>query len=436
MLRKHTAIERPRLKKLGDYYLNKNNIKHRIQKDSSKPNNKVANAYAGYITDTLTGYFVGKPITYNAPDKQVLEYLNQMFEYNDESDENTELAKAASIYGVAYEQLYIDEDGQLRFKILPTIDCIPVYDTSIENNLLYFIRYFKEEDIVTETDYYQVEVIDSEKTRIYRSDNLLSSITPTMEIPHYFKMVPVAIYKNNEEETGDFEKVIDLIDAYDQMESDSLNDFEYFTDAYLVLSGMTADPEDIKQMKEKRVLVLDDGTSAEWLTKDNSDSNVENMKDRLDNDIHKFSFCPNMSDENFASNASGIAIKFKTMGTENLVSIKERKFKKGLQQRLELMSMITTILGSSFDWRSIDIIFIRNIPTNDSDIANVVNTLKDIVSTETLLAQVPFVDDVSAELERIKKEREEEKEANPFFQSINSYSQMRSDENELAGNDN
>ena len=58
-------------------------------------------------------------------------------------------------------------------------------------------------------------------------------------------MVPIAIYKNNEEEQGDFEQVISLIDAYDKMESDSLNDFEYFVDAYLALYGFTAEPEDI-----------------------------------------------------------------------------------------------------------------------------------------------------------------------------------------------
>jgi SPP1 family phage portal protein len=103
------------------------------------------------------------------------------------------------------------------------------------------------------------------------------------------------------------------------------------------------------------------------------------------------------------------------LGTENLVSIKERKFKRGLQQRLELMSMINGVLRESFDWRAIDIIFTRNIPSNDMDIANVVNTLKDLVSEETLLAQIPFVENVQDELERLKQEREENKELNPFF---------------------
>ena len=161
---------------------------------------------------------------------------------------------------------------------------------------------------------------------------------------------------------------------------------------------------------------MDEGTSAEWLIKSENDATTENMKNRLDNDIHKFAKCPNLSDEDFASNASGVAIKFKLLGTENLTSIKERKFKKGLQQRLELISMINGLVRTSFDWRAIEIIFTRNIPSNDTDIANMVNTLSGIVSDETLLAQIPFVEDVEAELERIKEQKEEDKFNNPFFQ--------------------
>ena len=381
--------------------------------DPSKPNNKIANAYASYITDTLVGYFIGEPITYTANDNVLIQDLNMILEYNDEADENAELAKNASIYGVAYEMIYLsEEDKMIRFKSLNPKEVIPIFDKTVEQNLLAVMRYYEDYDYVEDNTYTIVEVIDSKMVRRYKLDTGLSLLE---EYPHYFSMVPVAIFKNNEDETGDFEQVISLIDAYDKMESDSLNDFEYFVDAYLALYGFTADAEDIAQMKENRVLLMDEGTSAEWLIKQTSDAYVENMKNRLDKDIHKFAKCPNMSDEEFASNASGIAIKFKLLGTENLVSIKERKFKRGLQQRLELMSMINSVLREGFDWRAIDIVFTRNIPSNDTDIANMVNTLKDIVSEETLLAQIPFVEDVQTELEKLKKEREENKELNPFF---------------------
>ena len=388
--------------------------------DSTKPNNKIANSYASYITDTLVGYFMGKPVSYNADDDKVLEELNMIFEYNDEADENIELAKNASIYGVAYEMLYMSEE-EVRFKSLDPKQCIPIFDDTIDSNLLAFIRYYDNYDVVQDKTITIIELITDTTITRYQCGNNYNDFTLLDSYKHYFGMVPIAIFKNNEEELGDFETVISLIDAYDKLESDSLNDFEYFVDAYLALYGFTAEPEDIQQMKENRVLLMDEGTSAEWLTKNVSDNNIENIKNRIDADIHKFAKCPNMADKEFASNASGVAIKFKLLGTENKVSIKERNFNRGLQQRLELRATINGVLSDGFDWRSIDIVFSRNIPSNDTDIANMVNTLSGIVSEETLLAQLPFIENVQDEIKRLDADKEKNKENNPFFQSSMDY---------------
>ena len=69
---KHRGSEFPRLKKLADYYNDNNEIKRRLMKDPSKPNNKIANAYASYITDTLVGYFIGEPVSYTSNDEVLL----------------------------------------------------------------------------------------------------------------------------------------------------------------------------------------------------------------------------------------------------------------------------------------------------------------------------------------------------------------------------
>lgn len=418
----HKTTTLPRMLKLERYYANGNDIKSRTMSDITKPNNKVANPYASYITDTLVGYFIGEPVTYNCDDKELLEDVNDILEYNDEADENSELAKDASIYGVAYEQQYLD--GKMtRFKRLDPKTVIPIFDKTIQENLIAVIRYYTDYDFATEKDTTIIEVITDNDIIIYNAgiSEENSPLKFVEQYSHHFGIVPIAIYQNNEDETGDFEKVIDLIDAYDKLESDSLNDFEYFVDCYLALYGFTAEADDIREMKEKRVLLMDEGTSAEWLTKQTDDSTLENLKNRIDGDIHKFAKCPNMADKEFASNASGVAIKFKLLGTENLVAIKERKFKKGLQQRFEIMSMISSLLGADFDWRAFEIIFTRNLPSNDTDIANMVNSLTDIVSDETLLAQIPFVEDVQAELERVREQKEKNKELSPFFQASPDY---------------
>jgi SPP1 family phage portal protein len=93
------------------------------------------------------------------------------------------------------------------------------------------------------------------------------------------------------------------------------------------------------------------------------------------------------------------------------MGVKERKFRRGLQRRLELISNVQVKKLGSFDWRAIDITFTRNIPANELEIAQMVSTLSNVVSTETLLAQIPFVEDVEAEVKRLEKE----KESNPFY---------------------
>lgn len=411
LIEKHKTNQFPRFKKLDDYYHAKNQILNRVMNDEAKPNNKVAHPYASYITDTLTGYFMGEGVTYSSLDDNALEELNMVLEYNDGQDEDIELAKDMSIFGLGVELLYVDEEGNIRVKRLDPREIVLIYDDTLEEDLLYGIRYYQCEDLLTNTKYYMIEIYSNKNVTIYKSDENINTLNLVDSYEHYFDIVPIVVYFNNEEEIGDFEPVISLIDAYDQMESDSLNDFEYFVDAYLCLQGLTADTDDVKTMKENRILLLDSDSDAKWLIKDTNDTNIENVKTRLDGDIHKFSKVPDMSDEAFAGNASGVAIKYKTLPMENVVAIKERKFKKGLQRRIELIFNLIARKSSSYDWRAIDITFTRNLPTNDTEIASMVSTLSGIVSNETLLAQIPFVENVQNEMDKV----EEEKEANPYY---------------------
>lgn len=405
----HQGSQLPRMIKLENYYKGKNDILKRVMEDKSKPNNKVVHPFANYITDLLTGYFVGKPIAYNSPNDQLLESIHDIFRYNDEQDVNAELAKEASVYGVAYEMLYASEDGEIRFKRINPKEVITIYSNTADDELLYAIRYYKENDIFTDKDYYTIEVYSQKEIVVYTADETIDNLNLLTVVPHYFGLVPFAVYKNNEDEIGDFELVIGLIDAIDAMVSDSVNDTEYFTNAYLAIYGAEIDAEDLVAMKEKRTISLPyEGTKAEWLIKDVNDAQVENVKNRMVEDIHKFSKCPAMTDENFASNASGVAMKYKLMGTENLTSIKERKFKRGLQRRLELLCNILDLKGSKFDWRDIEIIFVRNIPVNAIEMADLVNKLRGIVSQETLIAQLPFIEDTAEEVKKVNEEKSAE----------------------------
>lgn len=396
-------VEQQHLEMLYDYYKGKTAITNRTMNDVQKPNNRIVNPYATYITDTYTGYFMGEPIAYGttvAP--ELLDRISAIFNYNDEAAEDAELAKDASIFGVAYELMYLDESADIRFKKIDATRAIPIYDNSLEEELLYFIRYYEDYDVATDTTQTFVEVYGRDNISYY---TLNGALVKTGERAHAFRAVPINIYQNNQEQIGDFELVISLIDSYDKIQSDSVNDMEYFADAYLALYGLSGtDGEDIRHMKENRVLLMDADAHAEWLTKQINDTYVENLKNRIDEAIHKFSKCPSMTDKDFAANASGVAMKYKLMGIETATSKKERAFKKAIQRRLELICNVLSTLGSDYDYRAIEITFTRNIPANLVEMSEVISKIGHLLSEETQISLLPI--DVSPDQEKQRKEKE------------------------------
>lgn len=407
LYQKHQT-EASRIRKMKRYYKNQNDIMNREYEDPNKPANKLAHNYAAYITNSYTGYFMGNPVTYKSENKALLDNLNDMFMYNDEADENTSLAFEQSICGYAYEIVYTDEDAQVRFKSVPTEEMIVVYDNTLEEKIQFAIRYYKIYDLEEEN---KKELVLYDKYSIKTYDFTDDKITLINEEDHYFGDVPIADYENNNNRIGDFENVITLIDAYDKANSDTANDFEYFTNALLVVSGivMSDDEAGPLDFKNNRVLNFADTTSkAEYLIKDINDTALENYKNRLNADIHKFANVVDMTDENFSGNLSGIALKYKFAGMENITGIKEAKFKKGLLRRLELIIAVTNIkLNSLYTFTEIKPVFTRNLPTNESELVTMAKSLYGIVSEDTVLSLLPFIEDVQAEKEAIAKEKEE-----------------------------
>ena len=398
--------ENARKIKLYDYYKGKHSILQRAYEDASKPNNRVVNPYANYITTMMTGYFIGEPVEYTSEDEQTLATLKEIFEYNDEPSVNKEIAKWQSICGEGYDIIYIDKDGNARFKALPALGMIPIYNDDIDEDLLYVIRYWTSYDIETDMNLEYVEVYSKIDITKYLND--LSGLRQLEQKYHVFGQVPITPYYNNAECQGDFELVISEIDAYDSFESDSVNEADYFADSYLVLSGMEGTTsEDVADMKTNRVLIFPEGGKGEWLTKNVNDSWIENEKKRLDQDIHKFSFCPPMTDENFASNASGVAMRYKLLGLEDKTGVKETEFEKGLRRRIELIYGIMRKVNGDMDYLDINIVFTRNLPQDLSAMVDTVVKLDGVISDESRVALLPLDLDAEAELAAVEEKKQQ-----------------------------
>lgn len=422
VINKHKK-EKLRIQKLRRYYKNDCDINKRVQKDKNKPNNKLSHAYGTYITNTAVGYFLGKPISYKSDNNEnLLAITSEIFRYNDEVDHNTTLAKEASICGYGIELQYIDEEGNIRIKCVNGEEMAIVYDNTLEENINFAIRYFDEDYIeddgkVDTITYIEVYTKDYIMNCIKKNGIIVPSVCfnengKTIENSHiqehFFGDVPCTVYLNNDEGMGDFERCVQLIDAYNLTQSDSANDFEYFTNCMLIVSGYVLDEKDAQSITDVRTLNFADGEGkAEYLIKNIQDTALENYKNRLDNDIHKLSGIPNMSDENFSNNASGISLQFKLMALENLTGVKEAKFKKGLMRRIELIcNAIRVAEGSSHDFTDIIPVFTRTRPINLLEEAQRLQILTGIYSEETVLSLSSEIDNPTEEMERKKRESE------------------------------
>ena len=92
-------------------------------------------------------------------------------------------------------------------------------------------------------------------------------------------------------------------------------------------------------------------------------------------------------------------MKYKLIGVLNKIQNKQRKFKNAIRQRNRLLFDIMNIKSLSTP-SYVDVVFTTNLPENELETAQMINLLRGLVSDETLLAQLPFVEDTAWELEQ------------------------------------
>jgi SPP1 family phage portal protein len=397
--------ELPRLKRLGAYYLGRHGIL-RAPRDPGKPDNRLVNSFCRNITDCTVGYFMGRGVAYSSSDKRTAAMVERVGAENSERFVNNALARDLSVYGRAAELLWYEDVAHPRFTPLPVTSVIPVYDDTVDPRLRYAIRFFRPADS-GET---RVEVYTDRDMRAYVWDG--TALLPRGRRPHWFGKVPVIFYDNNRDRQGDFEPVLTLVDAYDRLQSASVNDFELFADSYLAISGMGAtDAEDLARIRRDRVILLDEGGDARWLTKTVNDAYIENLKARIAKDIYRFSGTVDMAEETLAGGTlSGVAIRYRLLNFENRVSVTEQYFRRSLTERWRCICRLFGMMGEGYDAETIRMHFVRNLPGLPEESAEMARKLTGILSRRTVVEQLPMVEDAAAEMARIAEESAPAKE--------------------------
>ncbi|UXD81430.1 portal protein [Lactococcus phage D4351] len=400
-MEKH-KLEVARYEYLKNMYRGIMSIDDEPTKDPWKPDNRLTVNFTKYIVDTFTGYFNGIPVKKSHSDKEILSKLQEFDNLNDMEDEESELAKMACIYGRAFELLYQNEETQTNVIYNTPENMFMVYDDTIKQEPLFAVRYGYDDDYKLYGEVYTKETT-------YALNGTMGFYNMTEQAPNPFDDLPVVEFYFNEERMSIFESVISLVNAFNKAISEKANDVDYFSDQYLTFLGAAVEEEDLKNIRSNRVINYY-GESSEaknvdvkFLEKPDSDSQTENLLDRLTKLIFQTTMVANISDESFGS-SSGVSLAYKLQAMSNLALSFQRKFQSSLNSRYKLYCELSTNVSNKEAWKDIEYTFTRNEPKDIKEQAETANILMGITSQETALSVISVIPDVQAEMEKIKKE--------------------------------
>ena len=373
--------------------------------------------FARYISKTNVGYLLGNPVQYLVSDTYNIQAVVDLYRRQTIGKLDVELATDASVFGHAFERVYTDENTDSWSTRVDPRNVILVYDDTVKHEKMFAIVYVPSYD---------------EKGEIISNQFEATILTPTMvmertlkngeligdekdDAPHSFGEVPIIEYPNSSDRIGDFEPVISLIDAYNILQSDRVIDRERLVDAILAFYGSDFTEEQRKELKDSRIIAnIPEGGKIEYIIKNIDEADADVLRQTIATDIHKISMTPDMSDDNFAGNSSGVAILYKLLAFEQHIKDKERYFEDALMDRFRLYNnfLVAKSSMSKVPTEEIDAVFKRALPQNDLETSQMINNLigTGVVDKETLAAQLSFVQDAKEAVALAEAEASEDME--------------------------
>lgn len=387
--------------------------KHKIlsaQYEDLGMNNKLVVSMPKLLVDEYAGYFGGNEPQIQLDNDTDNELLKQWLSTVDFADEHSEVVKSVAIYGRGYLLAYQDENSVPQIAHIEPDEGFMIYDDTVKSEPLAFVRYSYDTNYqVQGTIYYANYSVNFKDSKLEEPE------------PYFWHEVPAQEFYSNEERQGVFDSVVTLVDALDNALSRKTNQVDYFDNAYLAMLGVQFVDEDGNPVeptinRQQRLIYVPDvdATNAkiEFIEKPNGDSMQENLINRLIDLIYQTSMIPNLRDEAFSGNSSGVALQFKLLPMQNMAAFQERKFTKALRKLfktlLESADGGQIIPASRNDsWKNMRFIYTRNIPQNMADSISTAVEASKLLSEESSIALIPWIDSPKDEIQRKVSEKQD-----------------------------
>lgn len=414
------------------YYENRNDINNRkrycyVDKqkivDITKVNNKLSHAFMKLLVDEKVGYLLGNSPGYTSLDDNFEDKLNEILD-SDFDDTLNEAGIEASNKGIAWLQVYIDDEQELKLKVIPSEQIVPLWQDTAHTELQAVIRYYyvtvyegkhKKEEL-------KVEYWDDETVMYYTEYN--GKIIPDVQanettepIGHYLKdeihcgwgKVPFIPIKNNSKELNDLNFVKSLVDDYDLHTSDTSNNLAEIQSLVYVLKNYAGQDmgEFMQDLRYYKGIKVEGDGGVDTLHADLNVEAVEKHLDRIKKDIYQFGQGVDMNTDKFGTNPSGVALKFLYSGLDLKCNNFERKLKKAFKLIFWFVAKYLKLINKGdFDYKDAKVQFNRNMITNETEVIENCQGSVGVISRKTVREHHPWISDIAEEEQRLEQEHD------------------------------
>ena len=388
---------RPQRERMFQYYRGEQPVP-KGETARGRPDNRLRVPFPRYITQVQTGYFLGQPPTLAFDRPREEELFRALPDAAHISCHLYQAARDASICGLGALLVWLSQDGP---RVCPC-DPLSVFflrSGAAGNPIRAGVRLFQELDGKTSGVLYEPE----QTTRFSLEGE---QVVLEDREPNLLGALPLIPFYNNRDGWGDFQAVTGLVDAYNLLLSGALDDMQSVANAFLALYGMQGTTqEDIQQANRTRILSLAEGGRAEFVVKQLNHEALGQLEENLRRGILQMSMTPDLSDQHFAGNASGVALQYKLWGIEQVRAAKEQSFTDGILALLQALAGGVTALGVPVSFAARPT-FYKNLPQDGAALAQTLLSLSPVLSRQTILEQLPYVDNPQEEQKRILQEQE------------------------------
>lgn len=397
-----------------------------LQEVRNLPNNKVVDNQFAKVVDQKANYLLSKPITFESGNSSYDDALKEVFNAQFLNKLKTGGVDALC-GGLFWLYAYYDEQGQLKFQKFKPYEILPFWKDAEHTELDYAVRLYEVEGY--EGAYYKIfeKVEIFTKDGIERYDYVDGRLIEDIEHPHGYyaylgdkgfnwERIPLVAFKANAREIPLIKRVKGLQDALNLMQSDLLNNMqEDSRNTILIIKNY--DGQDLGEFRRNLsaygAVKVRSGDGAdggvEALTVEVNASNYELVLKTLKKAIIENAMGYDAKDDRLGGNANMLNIKSMYSDIDLDADNMEAEFKSSFEQLLFFVNAYLQTKGAGAFSGEVKITFNRDTLINETEVIDNLVKLGVQLPNELLVAQVPFVDDVGATLDMLKKEQEEER---------------------------